>query len=311
MHIQEIFYDIIKYDFRAKPGKLRERLEEEMTRVYGELEGEIHTEGITPNQLSGFLKRARKRATADYFEESIGGLHEFIQEHHRNEEDQELHRFYSLNSPEDATDVQGGRINLVISTDALLKSFSCMKDTGLHGFQLCTDSKYKLFLNNYPIIVLGCFDACQQFNLIALSVSNKEDEKAFSDIFIWTQRACMEVEADLTPNCTMSDNCEAIMNSFQNLFPQATIGNCFFHLQKNIKSKQGSWAIPNPDASLYIGEKGKNCAEKRKDQTEWILGGFRWLADLKTTAEYDTYGALIMAAIARDNEGLASSLCNE
>ena len=220
MHIQEIFYDIIKYDLRAKPGKRKERLEEEMKRVYGEPEGEVHTEGITPNQLSGFLKRARKRATADYFEESIGGLHEFIQERHRNEDDQEPHSFYFLNSPEEAIYIQGERINLLISTDALLKTVSRIKDTGLHGFQLCTDSNYKVFLNNYPIIVLGCLDACQQFNLIALSVSNKEDEKAFSDFFKWTQRACMEVEADLTPDCTMSDNCDAIMNSFQKKPPK-------------------------------------------------------------------------------------------
>ena len=82
--------------------------------------------------------------------------------------------------------------------------------------------------------MIACLDACQKFNLIALSLSNKGDEKAFLDILAWIQRACMEVEADLTPECTM------ILNSFQNLFPQVTIGNCFFHLQKNVKSKQGS-----------------------------------------------------------------------
>ena len=55
----------------AKSGKLREWLEE-MTRVYGKSKGEAHTEGITPNPLSGFLERARKRAVAQYFEEYIG-----------------------------------------------------------------------------------------------------------------------------------------------------------------------------------------------------------------------------------------------
>ena len=119
-------------------------------------------------------------------------------------------------------------IYLLISTDVLLKKVSRIGDTGLHGFQLCTDSKYKVFLNNYSIIVVGCFDECQQFNLIALSVSNKEEEKAFSDILAWIQRACMEVEADFTPECTMSDSCDAILNSFKNFFPQATIGNCLF-----------------------------------------------------------------------------------
>ena len=55
MHIWEIFYDIIKYDLSAKPGKLRERLEEKMKRFYGDSEGEAHTECITSSQLSGFL----------------------------------------------------------------------------------------------------------------------------------------------------------------------------------------------------------------------------------------------------------------
>ena len=31
VHTQKVFYDIIKYDLRAKPGKLRKWLEEEMT----------------------------------------------------------------------------------------------------------------------------------------------------------------------------------------------------------------------------------------------------------------------------------------
>ena len=56
MHKQEMFYDIVKYELRAKPGKLIERLEVEMTRVYKNSEGEAHTESTTPNHLSVFLK---------------------------------------------------------------------------------------------------------------------------------------------------------------------------------------------------------------------------------------------------------------
>ena len=78
MHIQEIFYDIIKHYFRTNPGNLWERFEEEMTRAYGESEAKAHTEGITLNQLSVFLKREMRRATADNFKEYIGCLHEFI-----------------------------------------------------------------------------------------------------------------------------------------------------------------------------------------------------------------------------------------
>ena len=76
---------------------------------------------------------------------------------------------------------------------------------------------------------------------------------------------------------------------------------------RHIKSKQGSWAIPILDADLRVNENGISYAEKRKDQTEWILGDFRWLVDSKIIAEYDAYRALIMAAIARYNKGPASS----
>ena len=52
-----------------------------MTKILEQSERETHTECITPDQLSGFLKRPRKRTAADYFKEYIGGLHEFVQEH--------------------------------------------------------------------------------------------------------------------------------------------------------------------------------------------------------------------------------------
>ena len=129
MHIQEILYDVIKCDLCAKPGNLRERLEE-ITRVYGQSEGDAHTEGITPSQLSRLIKMARKSETKDYFEESIDGSHKFIQGHQRNEDDQHLHSFYFSNSPH----VQGKRINLVISTDALLKNFHASKIPVFMGF---------------------------------------------------------------------------------------------------------------------------------------------------------------------------------
>jgi hypothetical protein len=35
-------------------------------------------------------------------------------------------------------------------------------------------------MNNYPITVLSVLDAGQQFNLVALAVSNKEDEEFYT-----------------------------------------------------------------------------------------------------------------------------------
>ena len=65
--------------------------------------------------------------------------------------------------------------------------------------------------------MLGSMSTIQ---LDCIKLLKHEDEKAFSDCFTWMQRACMEVEADLTPGCTMSDNCDAIINSPQKFFPR-------------------------------------------------------------------------------------------
>ena len=89
--------------------------------------------------------------------------------------------------------------------------------------------------------MVGFSNAYQQFSLIALRVSNKEDKKALSDNLAWIQPVCMEVQVDFIPDRTISENCDSILNYAQSLFPQATIGNCFLHLQKNIKLKKGSW----------------------------------------------------------------------
>lgn len=53
-------------------------------------------------------------------------------------------------------------------------------------------------------------------------------------------------------------------------------------------------------------KKEKFMSRKGKNRLNGFLG-----ADLKTTAGYGTYFALIKAAIARDNESLGSSLWNE
>jgi hypothetical protein len=45
--------------------------------------------------------------------------------------------------------------------------------------QLLIDSKHRVLLNKYPITVVGILDAGQQFTMIALAVSNKEDEEVF------------------------------------------------------------------------------------------------------------------------------------
>jgi hypothetical protein len=48
--------------------------------------------------------------------------------------------------------------------------------------QLVVDSKHRVLMNNYPATAVGFLDAGQQFNLVMLAVSNKEDEEIFCSL---------------------------------------------------------------------------------------------------------------------------------
>jgi hypothetical protein len=56
--------------------------------------------------------------------------------------------------------------------------------TGVHFATSCMevvlDSKHRVLMSNYPISVLGVLDAGQQFNLVAIYVSNKDYEEFYT-----------------------------------------------------------------------------------------------------------------------------------
>jgi hypothetical protein len=52
----------------------------------------------------------------------------------------------------------------------------------------------------------------------------------------------------MDPECTMSDNCDAIQKSFIRYYPEGSIGGCFFHLLPNIKKKSSLKNIAVPSA---------------------------------------------------------------
>jgi hypothetical protein len=52
------------------------------------------------------------------------------------------------------------------------------------------DAEHRVLMNNYPVTALGVLDAGQQFNLIALALSNKEDENKYSAMI---QGVCSKV----------------------------------------------------------------------------------------------------------------------
>ena len=65
-------------------------------------------------------------------------------------------------------------------------------------------------MKNYPVTALGVLDAGQQFNLIALALSNKEDENMYSAMIQGVETVLQSIGVHMDPECTMSDNIEAI-----------------------------------------------------------------------------------------------------
>jgi hypothetical protein len=104
--------------------------------------------------------------------------------------------------------------------------------------QLVIDSKHRVSLRNYLITVVGILDSGQQFNMIALVVSNKEDEEIFYCLLQAVRDSLQLLELYPAFTCTMSDNSDAIQRALRRCFPNAVIGNFLFHLQQNIKKKQ-------------------------------------------------------------------------
>jgi MULE transposase domain len=137
------------------------------------------------------------------------------------------------------------RVQIFATTKSLLEnirqiylSASCM--------QVVLDSKHRFLMNNYPITVLGVLDAGQQFNIVALDVSNKEDEEFYTSFVKSIQTQVQNLGISWAMDCTMSDNCDAIKNTFETCLPQSLRGNCTFHIQQNIKKKQNLWQITVP-----------------------------------------------------------------
>ena len=69
-------------------------------------------------------------------------------------------------------------------------------------------------MNNYPVTALGILDAGQQFNLIAVALSNKEDENMYSAMIQGVGTVLQSIGVEMDPECTMSDNSDAIQNNY-------------------------------------------------------------------------------------------------
>jgi hypothetical protein len=123
------------------------------------------------------------RASELYMEYSIAGLWNAVNNNQRvTASSTDGARFYYLRpaceASVDAEGETGARVQVFASTETLLRHIYNL-DHSMSQMQLVLDSKHRVILNNYPITVVWILGAGQQFNMIALAVSNKEDEEFF------------------------------------------------------------------------------------------------------------------------------------
>jgi hypothetical protein len=79
-------------------------------------------------------------------------------------------------------------VQVFASPDTLLNVTAKIYHTAA-VMQLFIDSKHRLLIDNYPVTAVGFLDAAQQFNLVMLDVSNKEDEEFFCSLIQSLQNA--------------------------------------------------------------------------------------------------------------------------
>jgi MULE transposase domain len=176
------------------------------------------------------------------------------------------------------------RVQIFATTRSLLENIRKVSHTS-GVMQVVLDSKHRVLMNNYPITALGILDAGQQFNLIALAVSNKEDETFYTSFLKSIQNKVQALDIIWDAACTMSDNCDAIQNAFQSCFPLSKRGNCNFHIHQNIKKKRGLWEVSTPP-TITASQKSAFVQRARNDRERFAQDSIRWLSSLQNVEDF-------------------------
>ena len=96
--------------------------------------------------------------------------------------------------------------------------------------------KFKCVHNGFPLFVVGVVDCQQRLRPVAYCISSHED----TDSFVLCLRRVVEylrteINFVWAPRFTMNDNCDALFNAFQHVFPGSFPGSCYFHFQKKAR----------------------------------------------------------------------------
>jgi hypothetical protein len=170
------------------------------------------------------------------------------------------------------------------------------------------DSKHRVLMNNYPVTALVVLNAGQHFNLIALALSNKEDENMYSAVIQAVKTVLQSIGVHMDPECTMSDNFDAIQKSFIRYYPNSSMGGCFFHLLQNIKKKHSLWNIAVPSA--IASSQNSHFIIRARDALErFAQESLRWLSTLSFIQEFTLFSDLFLQMLhAQGDSDLSKTL---
>jgi hypothetical protein len=170
------------------------------------------------------------------------------------------------------------------------------------------DSKHRMLMNNYPVTAVGVLDAGQQFNLIALAVSNKEDENMYSAFIQGIETVLQSIGVRTDPECAMSDNSDAIQKSFMRYCPNTSIGGCFFHVLQNIKKKRSLWNIYVP-TTISSTLKSRFVIRARDSRERFAQEALRWLSALSFIHEFTLFSDIFLQMLhAQGDQVLSDTL---
>jgi hypothetical protein len=73
----------------------------------------------------------------------------------------------------------------------------------------------------------------------------------YSAIIQGVETVLQSIGVHMDPECSISDNFDAIQKSFIRNYPNGSIGGCFYHLLQNIKKNRSLWnkAVPSAISS--------------------------------------------------------------
>ena len=187
---------------------------------------------------------------------------------------------------------ENNRAQDFIITEILLQNVQRVCNTA-GVLQLAMDSKHRVLMNNYPVTALGVLDAGQQFNLIALALSNKEDENMYSAMIQGVETVLQSIGVHMDPESTMSDHFNAIQKSFLRYYPNGSIGGCFFHLLQNIKKKLSLCNVAVPSA-ISSSQKSRFIIRARDARERFAQEALRWLSTLSFIHEFTLFSDLFL-----------------